>query len=107
MRHLRWIAALAVVVGLASAQVPLTIATGGVAGVYYPVGGGYAQIIDQFVPGYTASVEATGASVDNVAFISRGDSDLALALADTVLAAYAGTGRFGPGGNLPRLRTCA
>ena len=103
MRHLRWIVALAAVVGLASAQVPLTIATGGVAGVYYPVGGGYAQIIDQFVPGYTASVEATGASVDNVAFISRGDSDLALALADTVLAAYAGTGRFGPDGNLPRL----
>lgn len=103
MRHLRWIVALAAVVGLAGAQVPLTIATGGVAGVYYPVGGGYAQIIDQFVPGYTASVEATGASVDNVAFISRGDSDIALALADTVLAAYAGTGRFGPGGNLPRL----
>ncbi len=103
MRHLRWIAALAVVVGLAGAQVPLTVATGGVAGVYYPVGGGYAQIIDQFVPGYTASVEATGASVDNVAFISRGESDIALALADTVLAAYAGTGRFGPGGNLPRL----
>ena len=103
MRHLRWIAALAAVVGLAGAQVPLTIATGGVAGVYYPVGGGYAQIIDQFVPGYTASVEATGASVDNVAFISRGESDIALALADTVLAAYAGTGRFGPGGNLPRL----
>jgi TRAP transporter TAXI family solute receptor len=103
MRHLRWIAALAFVVGLASAQIPLTIATGGVAGVYYPVGGGYAQIIDQFVPGYTASVEATGASVDNVAFISRGESDIALALADTVLAAYAGTGRFGPGGNLPRL----
>lgn len=103
MRHLRWIVALAVVVGLAGAQVPLTIATGGVAGVYYPVGGGYAQIIDQFVPGYTASVEATGASVDNVAFISRGDSDIALALADTVLAAYTGTGRFGPDGNLPRL----
>jgi uncharacterized protein len=103
MRHLRWIAALAAVVGLASAQVPLTIATGGVAGVYYPVGGGYAQIIDQFVPGYTASVEATGASVDNVAFISRGESDIALALADTVLAAYAGTGRFGPGEALPRL----
>ncbi|MFU8888209.1 MAG: TAXI family TRAP transporter solute-binding subunit [Trueperaceae bacterium] len=103
MRHLRWIVALAAVVGLAGAQVPLTIATGGVAGVYYPVGGGYAQIVDQFVPGYTATVEATGASVDNVAFISRGDSDIALALADTVLAAYAGTGRFGPGGSLPRL----
>jgi len=103
MRHLLRIVALAAIVGVAGAQVPLTIATGGVAGVYYPVGGGYAQIIDQFVPGYTASVEATGASVDNVAFISRGESDIALALADTVLAAYAGTGRFGPGGNLPRL----
>ncbi len=90
-------------VGLASAQTSLSIATGGTGGVYYPVGGGYAQVIDQFVDGYTASVEATNASVDNVAFISRGDSDIALALADTVLAAYAGTGNFGAGGNLPQL----
>jgi TRAP transporter TAXI family solute receptor len=103
MRHLRWIVALGLALGLATAQVPLSIATGGTGGVYYPVGGGYAQIIDQFVPGYTASVEATNASVDNVAFISRGDADLALALADTVVAAYEGTGRFGPEGNLPRL----
>lgn len=105
MRHHRWYlalgAALALTVG--TAQTPLTIATGGTGGVYYPVGGGYAQIIDQFIPGYAASVEATNASVDNVAFISRGESDIALALADTVLAAYEGTGRFGPDGNLPRL----
>jgi len=89
--------------GLAAAQVPLSIATGGTGGVYYPVGGGYAQIIDRYVDGYTATVEATNASVDNVAFISRGDADLALALADTVLAAYQGTGNFGEGGDLPRL----
>jgi uncharacterized protein len=95
--------AFALTVGAATAQIPLTIATGGTGGVYYPVGGGYAQIIEQFIPGYSATVEATNASVDNVAFISRGESDIALALADTVLAAYAGTGRFGPGGNLPRL----
>jgi len=91
------------VIGLAAAQTPLSIATGGTGGVYYPVGGGYAQIIDSFVDGYTATVEATNASVDNVAFISRGDADFALALADTVLAAYEGTGNFGPGGDLPRL----
>ncbi len=105
MRHgLRTLAlAAAIALGTAAAQIPLTIATGGTGGVYYPVGGGYAQIIDQFIPGYTASVEATNASVDNVAFISRGESDIALALADTVLAAYLGTGRFGPDGNLPRL----
>jgi uncharacterized protein len=105
MRHHRWYLALgaALALGFATAQIPLTIATGGTGGVYYPVGGGYAQIIDQFIPGYSASVEATNASVDNVAFISRGESDIALALADTVLAAYEGTGRFGPDGNLPRL----
>jgi TRAP transporter TAXI family solute receptor len=103
MRHLRWLAPLAAILGFASAQIPLTIATGGTGGVYYPVGGGYAQIIDQFIPGYTATVEATNASVDNVAFISRGESDFALVLADTALAAYNGTGRFGPGGELPQL----
>jgi TRAP transporter TAXI family solute receptor len=103
MRHLRWLVSLAAILGFASAQIPLTIATGGTGGVYYPVGGGYAQIIDQFIPGYTATVEATNASVDNVAFISRGESDFALVLADTALAAYNGTGRFGPGGELPRL----
>lgn len=89
--------------GLAFAQTELSIATGGTGGVYYPVGGGYAQVIDQFVPGYTASVEVTNASVENVGLISRGDSDIALVLADTALAAYEGTGRFGPGAELPQL----
>ena len=105
MRTHKWILALAALLltGLAAGQTQLSIATGGTGGVYYPVGGGYAQVIDQFVDGYTASVEATNASVDNVAFISRGESDLALALADTVLAAYSGTGNFGAGGNLPQL----
>ncbi len=93
----------AICLGAAFAQQSLSIATGGTGGVYYPVGGGYAQIIDQFVDGYSGSVEVTNASVENVAFISRGDSDLALALADTVLAAYDGTGRFGPDGELPQL----
>lgn len=105
MRRTRLLLAVvsALALGVGSAQIALSIATGGTGGVYYPVGGGYAQIIDQFVDGYTATVEATNASVDNVAFISRGDSDIALALADTVMAAYRGTGNFGPGGNLPQL----
>ncbi len=105
MRTHKWILALAALltIGLAAGQTQLSIATGGTGGVYYPVGGGYAQVIEQFVDGYSATVEATNASVDNVAFISRGEADMALALADTVLAAYAGTGRFGPEGNLPQL----
>jgi len=105
MRTVRWVVAVLATIFLsnATAQTALSIATGGTGGVYYPVGGGYAQIIDQFVDDHTATVEATNASVDNVAFISRGDSDIALALADTVMAAYQGTGNFGPGGNLPQL----
>ena len=105
MRTPKRILALAalLMIGLAAGQTQLSIATGGTGGVYYPVGGGYAQVIEQFIDGYSATVEATNASVDNVAFISRGEADLALALADTVLAAYAGTGRFGPEGTLPQL----
>jgi TRAP transporter TAXI family solute receptor len=102
-RALVFALAIAALFGVASAQVSLSIATGGTGGVYYPVGGGYAQIIDRYVDGYTAAVEVTNASVENVGLIARGDSDIALALADTVLAAYQGTGRFGPGGELPRL----
>ncbi len=102
-RALVFALAIAALFGVASAQVSLSIATGGTGGVYYPVGGGYAQIIDRYVDGYTAAVEVTNASVENVGLIARGDSDIALALADTVLAAYEGTGRFGPGGELPQL----
>lgn len=72
----------------------LSIATGGTGGVYYPYGGGLAELINKYVDGYTASVEVTGASVENMALISRFDSDLALALADTVYAAFHGTDPF-------------
>ena len=72
----------------------LSIATGGTGGVYYPTGGGYAELINNYIEGYTAVAEVTGASVENVGLISRGDSDIALALADTVYQAYTGTGSF-------------
>ncbi|MBS3967567.1 MAG: TAXI family TRAP transporter solute-binding subunit [Truepera sp.] len=93
---------LALAVG-AYAQQRLSIATGGTGGVYYPVGGGYAQIINEQLPGFSATVEVTGASVENVGLVARGDADIGLALADTVLMAFRGIGRFGPGGELPRL----
>ena len=78
----------------ALAQTNLSIATGGTGGVYYPYGGGLAEVINQHVEGYNAVAEATGASEENVALIFQGDSDIALALADTVFQAYSGTGAF-------------
>lgn len=85
---------LALMVPLASAQQQLSISTGGTGGVYYPYGGGLAELIGKYVDGHAAVAEVTGASVENMGLIARGDSDLALALADTVYQAYTGTGRF-------------
>lgn len=90
----------------AMAQEQLSIATGGTGGVYYPIGGGLAEIINAQVEGYSATAEVTGASVENMGLVATGDADLAIALADTVAQAYAGTGRF-EGQQLPMVRGLA
>jgi TRAP transporter TAXI family solute receptor len=78
----------------AMAQQQLSVATGGTGGVYYPMGGGLAEIINNYVDGYSATAEVTGASVENMGLIATGDADLAIGLADTVQQAQSGTGRF-------------
>ncbi|MDG3040600.1 TAXI family TRAP transporter solute-binding subunit [Roseicyclus marinus] len=98
--------ALVAVATPAFAQEQLSIATGGTGGVYYPMGGGLAEIINAQVEGYSATAEVTGASVENMGLIATGDADLAIALADTVAQAYAGTGRF-EGQQLPMVRGLA
>jgi TRAP transporter TAXI family solute receptor len=90
----------------ALAQEQLSIATGGTGGVYYPMGGGLAEVINNHVDGFAATAEVTGASVENMGLIATGDADLALALADTVAQAYSGTGRF-EGQQLPMIRGLA
>jgi TRAP transporter TAXI family solute receptor len=87
------LAAMTLAAAPAAAQ-ELSIATGGTGGVYFPYGGGLAEVISNHVEGASASAEVTGASVENVALIARGDSDIALALADTVYAAFTGTEGF-------------
>lgn len=77
----------------ASAQ-QLSIATGGTGGVYYPIGGGFAEMINNHIEGAQATAEVTGASVENMGLIMRGDADLALVLADTAYQAFTGTGDF-------------
>jgi TRAP transporter TAXI family solute receptor len=90
----------------AAAQQQLSIATGGTGGVYYPMGGGLAEVINNHVAGYSATAEVTGASVENMGLIATGDADLAIGLADTVVQAYSGTGRF-EGQQLPMVRGLA
>lgn len=90
----------------AVAQTQLSVATGGTGGVYFPMGGGVAEVINNHVEGFSATAEVTGASVENMGLIATGDADMGLGLADTVQQAYTGTGRF-DGQQLPMLRGMA
>ncbi len=72
----------------------LSIATGGTGGVYFPLGGGLAELITENIEGYTATAEETNASVDNMNLIGSGQSDIAFVLGDTASDAAAGTGEF-------------
>jgi len=51
-------------------------------------------MINNHIDGAQATAEVTGASVENMGLIMRGDADLALVLADTAYQAYTGTGDF-------------
>ncbi|MFC0471315.1 TAXI family TRAP transporter solute-binding subunit [Halalkalibacter kiskunsagensis] len=70
-----------------------TVATGGTSGVYYPIGGAISNIIETEL-GIDSSVQATGASVENVNLLNTGRAELAITMADTVLQAYEGSGAF-------------
>ncbi|MDR5899203.1 TAXI family TRAP transporter solute-binding subunit [Halomonas vilamensis] len=95
MRTLHYVAAASMLaVALPASAQQLSIATGGTGGTYYPIGGGFAEMINNHIEGAQATAEVTGASVENMGLIMRGDADMALALADTVYQAYTGTGDF-------------
>ncbi|TBL27359.1 TAXI family TRAP transporter solute-binding subunit [Verrucosispora sp. SN26_14.1] len=70
------------------------LATGNTTGVYYQLGGGYADIISRHLPGYEARAEPTGASGENITRLVEGDMEIAFSLADTAADASAGRGAF-------------
>jgi uncharacterized protein len=89
------LAALALAVAVpAHAQQRLSIATGGTGGVYYPLGGGLANVLSKALPGTEATAEVTSASVDNVKLVGAGKADLAFTLADTAADGLNGVGKF-------------
>jgi len=49
--------------GTAFAQQNIAIATGGTGGVYYPMGGGMANVLSKHLPGIQATARVTGGSV--------------------------------------------
>ena len=90
------LAACTLLAGQAAAQQKSTIsiATGPTGGVYYPMGGGMANILTKSVPGLSATAEATAGSVANLEFISTAKADVALTMADATWDAYKGQQKF-------------
>ena len=78
----------------AAAQNRISITTGGTGGVYYPLGGGMANILSKYVPGMTATAEVTGGSVDNLKLISAGKSEVGFSMVDAAWDGYKGQDKF-------------
>jgi len=77
-----------------SQQKTLAIGTGGTGGVYYPLGGGLANLLSKHLPGYQATAEVTGGSVDNLKLIGSDQSEVAFTMADAALDAFKGEDKF-------------
>ncbi|WP_046471947.1 TAXI family TRAP transporter solute-binding subunit [Allosalinactinospora lopnorensis] len=72
----------------------LSIASGTTGGVFYPVGGAMAEVINNEVEGVSASTEATAASAENMRLIGGGESEVAIVQGDTAYQAVHGEGDF-------------
>jgi TRAP transporter TAXI family solute receptor len=88
-------AGLLAVAAVAVAQTTrISISTGGTGGVYYPLGGGMANILSKYVPGMQATAEVTGGSVDNLKLIGAGKSEVGFTMADAGYDAIQGHDKF-------------
>jgi TRAP transporter TAXI family solute receptor len=84
-------------VATAQNKVTISVATGPTTGVYYPLGGGIANVLSKYVPGYAANAETTAGSVANLQLMNQKKSDIALSMADAAWDGYKGQGRFSSG----------
>jgi TRAP transporter TAXI family solute receptor len=79
----------------------LSIATGGTGGVYFPLGGGLAHMLQTHL-GMQATAEVTPASVDNMKLLHDNPGDMvAFSLADTAFDALQGRERLAEMGPIP------
>jgi uncharacterized protein len=72
----------------------ISMATGGTAGTYYPFGGAIASVWSQSIPGVSVTVEATGASLENLRLLDTKAIELALVQNDNADYAWNGIELF-------------
>jgi TRAP transporter TAXI family solute receptor len=80
--------------GTAVAQQKLSIGTGGTGGVYYPLGGGLANILSKNLPNTQATAEVTGGSVDNLKLLGAKQSEIGFTMVDAGFDAMKGQDKF-------------
>lgn len=78
----------------ASAQKRVTVATGTTSGVFYPIGGAIAKVIQSYVPETVAAHLPTSGSVENINMVADGRADIGFAQADSGWDAYKAYGKF-------------
>ena len=86
----------------ASAQ-PISVLTGGSAGIYYPLGVTIAMIYAD-IPGSKVQVQTTDGSVENLNRLQQGGAQVGFALGDSLRDAWAGDTEAGFTGKLDQLR---
>ncbi len=84
-------------------QLNIAIAPGGTGGVYYPLGGGMANVLTKYLPNTAATARVTGGSVDNLKLIGTQQSEVALVMVDAARDALQGDDKFK--GNKVEVRT--
>lgn len=102
------VAALAFMLSICScafAEKYISIGTGSVTGVYYPLGGALSSIISRTVKGYTCTAESTGGAVENAGLIINGELDIGFVAASTLYDAQHGLNSFA-GTNGTKIQAC-
>ncbi|GLS92167.1 C4-dicarboxylate ABC transporter substrate-binding protein [Psychromonas marina] len=84
----------------------LTIGTGGITGVYYPMGGAICHLANQLTTGdYHCEIRSTLGSIYNLEGVRSGELTLGISQSDWQYHAYQGSSRYQAVGDFPELRS--
>jgi hypothetical protein len=72
----------------------ITIGTGGTGGVFYPYGGGLAQLLSTHMKDTQATAQVTGGSVDNVKLLGAGEAEIGFSTVDSAFDGMKGEGAY-------------
>ena len=98
MKPVKMLAGIGLTLGLlatpALAQERISIGTGGTGGLFYIIGAGMAEVINQHMPDATARAEVTGASVENIRRVVADQMTFGFSSSSTLYEASVGDAPF-------------